>query len=329
MPDRLTVFLILLMTLILSHVSDVEAATLRYRDKMGRTVTLQIPVRRAVLYETYELLPVTGAWDRVAGISRFALDNDLLLVVRPDITHAIPSAGSAMELNAESLLRLKPDVVVTWSVNPAAVRFLASKGVKVIAVYPESIPELYDVMRLQGKLFGREKRVESAIREMEKIFSMIRARTDGMPAAERKSAVWLSGKPTTVAGKTGVNNNLFSIMNLNNCGKVINGRSADVPLERITAWNPDLVFIWGSARYVASDLLDNPQWRHIRAVKDGAVYKAPKWSTWSPRLAPVALWMASRAYPQRFHDLDIDGIIDGFYRKVYGIPYEKVHKIAN
>jgi iron complex transport system substrate-binding protein len=329
MSSRLTVFLILSMIMILSVISGAEAATLKYRDKMGRTVTLQTPVKRAVLYETYELLPVTGAWERVAGISRFALENDLLLAVRPDLCRTIPSAGSAMELNAEALFRLKPDVIVTWSINPKAVNFLASRGLNVIAVYPESIPELYEVMRLQGKLFGGERRVESAISEMEKIFSLIRARTSTIPASARKSVLWLSGKPTTVAGRIGVNNNLFDIINLKNSAGAINERTADVALERIAAWNPDLVFIWGSARYGAGDLMGNPQWRHIRAVKDRAVYKAPKWSTWSPRLAPVALWMAARAYPERFMDVDIDKIINNFYLKVYNIPYEKVRKIAN
>ena len=36
-----------------------------------------------------------------------------------------------------------------------------------------------------------------------------------------------------------------------------------------------------------------------------------------------------KAYPERFRDVSIDKTIDGFYRKVYGIPYGKVTRIAN
>jgi len=305
------------------------AATLTWRDKTGADVTVRVPVRRAVLYETYELLPVTGAWDRVIGISRFALENDLIRAVRPDIARTVSSVGSAMDVNAEALFRLRPDVVITWSVNPDAVRFLRARGLTVIAVYPESIRELYDVMRLQGKLFGRERRVEAVIGEMERMFGMIRSRTSRVPPAARKKVLWLSGKQTTVAGRIGVNNDLFGIINLENCASGINQRSADVSLEKIAAWNPDIIFIWGSARYGAADILGNPQWRHVSAVKNRAVYKAPKWSTWSPRLAPIALWMASKAYPERFRDVNVDKVIDNFYRKVYGIPYGKVNRIAN
>lgn len=325
MKTRIIILIILCLPL---TVLD-AAAAITWRDKTGTEVTIRVPVKRAVLYETYELLPVTGAWDRVAGISRFALENDLLRAVKPGFFRTINSAGSAMDINAEALLRLRPDVIITWSSNPRAVNFLRARGLPVIAVYPESIAELYDVMRLQGKLFGREQKVETAIKEMERIFSLIRSRTASIPATGRKRAIWIGSKPTTAAGRIGVTSDLFRVINLENAAGSIQGRTADVPLERIAGWNPELVFIWGNARYGAVDILANPQWRHVRAVRERAVFKAPHWSIWSPRIAPIALWMASKAYPERFRNVSIDKTIDAFYRKVYGIPYGKVTRIAN
>jgi len=303
------------------------AGTLIYTDKMGRSITIQTPVKRAVLYETYELLPVTGAWGQVAGISRYAYDNDLLLTINPDFLRHIPAVGSAMDTNAESLLKLKPDVVLTWTVNPQVIRFLEQKGLPVIAVYPESVPELYDVMRMEGRLFGRDKKVEAAIARMEEIFSLIRSRTVNIAVARRKKAIYLTGKPTKVNGRVGVTNDLFTLMGLDNAGRELNERSAEVSLERIISWNPDLIFIWGSARYSAADLVNNPQWRHIKAIRNRDVHKEPRWGTWSPRLAPIALWMAATAYPEKFRDIDVTKTIDMFYREVYGIPYAKVKQI--
>ena len=319
--------ILIILGLMLLPAPDAPAASLTYKDKMGRTVTIRTPVKRAVLYETYELLPVTGAWDQVAGISRYAWDNDLLMALKPDLLRRIPAVGSAMDTNAETLLKLKPDVVLTWVVDPQVVRFLEQKGLPVIAVYPESVPELYDVMRMEGKLFGREKKVETAIARMEEIFSLIRSRTAGIPAGRRKKALYLTGKPTKVNGRIGVTNDLFNMIGLDNAGREINERSAEVSLERIISWNPDLIFIWGSARYSAADLINNPQWRYITAIRNRDVHKEPKWGTWSPRLAPIALWMAATAYPERFRDLDLNKTIDRFYRDVYGIPYAKVRQI--
>lgn len=318
---------LLLLMLLSLPVLPASAAQIVYKDKMGRTVAVTAPVRRAVLYETYELLPVTGSWRQVVGISRYAHDNDLLLAVKPDLARTIPSVGSAMDANAESLLRLKPDLVLTWTVNPKIVRFLERKGLTVIAVYPESIGELYGVMRLQGKLFGREKDVEKAIARMEGLFGLIRKRVASVPPAARKKALYLTGKQTNVNGRIGVTNDLLALMNIENAGREINQRSSEVSLERIISWNPDIIFIWGNARYSAKDLVGNPQWRHIRAIRRQHVYKAPKWGTWSPRLAPMALWMAATAYPEKFRDINVPEVVDQFYRDLYGIPYAKVNRV--
>ena len=51
-------------------------------------------------------------------------------------------------------MKLKPDVVVTWTFKPELVKFMEERGLRVIAIYPESLAELYDVMRLHGRLFS-------------------------------------------------------------------------------------------------------------------------------------------------------------------------------
>jgi iron complex transport system substrate-binding protein len=209
------------------------------------------------------------------------------------------------------------------------INYLDKKGVPVIAISPESIAELYEVMRMQGKLFGSEKNVESAIVRMEEMFDLIRKRVAAVPVDQRKKALWVAGKPTTISGGISINNDLLSVVGQENPGREIKQRSTDVSLEQIAAWNPDVIYIWGRARYSANDILDNPQWRHIKAVKEHRVFKVPKWDTWSPRLAPLALWMAAAVYPKQFEDIDITKTIDKFYRDVYNIPYAKVRQIEN
>jgi iron complex transport system substrate-binding protein len=304
-----------------------EAGTLTVKDKLGRTVSVNLPVRRVVLFETYELIAALGVWDKVAGISRYAYENDLILALRPGIAKTIPSAGSGADINIESLLRLRPDLVITWTFKPESIRFMEERGLKVIALYPESIPELFETMRLEGRIFGKQARVEACIGRMKKMFAFISERCRAVPDGNRKRVVWLGGKPTTVAGGTGINNDLIGLMNAVNPAASQQERSADVSMERIVAWNPEVVFIWGGARFVPGDLLGSPQWRHVDAVRKGRVHKAPKWGTWSPRLAVIALWMAMKTYPDQFRDVDFDKAADNFYRSVYGIPYGKASRI--
>ncbi|MDD5451196.1 MAG: ABC transporter substrate-binding protein [Desulfovibrionales bacterium] len=303
------------------------AAVITYKDKIGRTVKIPVPVKRAVFFQTYELIPALGIWDRVVGIARWAYDNDLMKAAKPGIEKSVPSAGSGMDVNIEALLKLNPDVVITWTSKPETVRFMEETGLKVIAVYPEDLEELYGVMRLHGRLFGKEKQAEHCIARMESIFKLIKERVTRIPEDKRKRVLWLGGKPTSVACGIGVTDDVFKLIGGVNPAAQIPRRNADVPIERIIAWNPDVIFIWGNAGYKAQDILDNPQWKFISAVREGRVYKAPEWSTWSPRLAPVALWMAMKTYPEYFRDINLDRVTDEFYRKVFGIAYNQVKKI--
>jgi iron complex transport system substrate-binding protein len=306
-----------------------DAHALTITDKLGRVVTVKTPVERAVLFETYELSGGLDVWDRLAGISRFAYENDLMLAVKPDIAKTVPSAGSGFDINIETLLKLKPDLVLTWTTKPESVRFMEEKGLTVIAVYPESLPELMETLRLQGRLFNREERVEQIIRKMEGVFSLIRERTARVPPEKRIKALWLSGRPTAAAGSIGVNNDVFGMIQAKNAAGSVPERTADVSLEKIIGWNPDVIFIWGSAKYGPQDLLKNPQWRHIAAVKNGRVYKAPKWSTWSPRIAIIALWMAMKTYPDQFKNVNLEMVSEDFYQSVYGVSYRSVTEIEN
>ena len=313
----------LLLIVGLAVLSASAQQTIWYTDKLGRTVNISIPVRRAVNLQLYEFLPALHCWDRIAGIGRYAYENDLVLAARPNIRRSIPSVGSGTDLNIEALLRLKPDLVITWIFKPENVKYMEERGLKVIAVYPDNIDELYDVIRLQGKLFQREKEANNTIWQMDDIFRLIRSRTAAIPIDQRKKVLWIGGRQNNVAGAGSLTDNILNLVGGRNVAGGLPQRNVDVSIETIIGWNPDAIFIWGNAKYTAQDILNSPQWRRVKAVRDGQVFKAPEWSTWSPRLAPVTLWMATKLYPERYKDVNLFAITDVFDRKVFGLPLGK------
>jgi len=315
--------------LLFSITAIADARTITFNDKLGREISVTLPVKRAVFLQMYELLPVLGVWDRVVGISRFAYENDITVAARPDIARTVPSVGGTTDVNIEALMKLRPDLVISWTSRPENIKFMQEKGLKVYSIYPDSLAELYDVMRTLGRIFGREKKIRQTISNMEDIFGMIRRRVVAIPYEQRQKTLWIGSRPNGVACGIGINNDIFNLIGGRNVAGHMQERNADVSLENIILWNPDVIFIWGNAKYGVNDILGNPQWRFINAVKRGRVYKAPTWSTWSPRIAPVALWMAARTYPELFRDVNLNKAIDRFYRKTYGIPYTKVRHIEN
>jgi iron complex transport system substrate-binding protein len=297
-------------------------------DNLGRKVYLKIPVKRAVLAITPELIPALDIWDQVAGVSDWAEKSCSVYqaFVYSNLKPRKPTVGTGTNLNIEAILKLNPDLIITWSYNKKIVDYLASKGVNVIAIWPETIKELYEVIRLHGKLFGKEAWAEKVIAEMEEMFKFIRERTARIPSSQRKKVLHLGGKPTTVSGRIGVTNDVIELIGGINVGREINARNADVSVERIIQWNPDIIFIWGSAGYDESWIYNNSQWRFVKAVRNKQVYKLPHWSSWSPRLAPIALFIAMKTYPELFKDVNFEKEVDRYYRKVFGISYTEVKK---
>jgi iron complex transport system substrate-binding protein len=305
---------------LLSLSGKAEAKELIYSDKLNRLVSIGIPVKRAVLYESYELLPVTGAWDKVSGLSRHAFQNDLMLEARPDLASEIADAGSAMEASLEYLLSLKTDLVITWpnQRGDGQADFFAAKGLKVICVYPESLAELYDLMQLHGKIFEAQERIEAATAGMEETLAYIEARLSGLE--REKTALFLFGQPNRVAGREGITQVLLDLIRVRNLAPEGPEKIFELGLERIYRLDPDIIFIWGSSPYGPERLSGDPMWGSLSAVRNGAVHKLPAWSSFSPRLAPLALRMAALAYPERFPQSDSLKAEESFFQKVYALP---------
>lgn len=320
----------------------------KYTDRLNRTVEINAPVQRVVFIQMYELLPALDAWEKVAGVAEYARRNEVIRAAKPDID-TVPSVGNGWNINVEAIMKLEPDLVITWAAAPKSISFMEEKGLKTVAVYPESISELYEVMQLLGRLLSREENMEAAKAEMEKIFSLIRDRvsrrtnhdrasiqadsdrvsiqtdsdrTSTRAEEKKRKMLYLTGQPNNVSCALGVNNDLLNLIGGVNPAGGIQERSTLVSLEQIVIWNPEVIFIWGNAGYTAEDLIDNMQWRHIRAIREKRVYKLPDWTTWGPRLPLIALYMAKKASPEKFSDIDFSEVADRLYQKVFHIPYQ-------
>lgn len=67
------------------------------------------------------------------------------------------SVGEASDLNLETLYKLKPDVIITWGYYPKLLNFLEQNGFRVIAINPEGLSDLYDTIRLFGKILEKKR----------------------------------------------------------------------------------------------------------------------------------------------------------------------------
>ncbi len=279
------------------------------------------PAQRVVLYEAYELAAALQPWDRVAGISTYAKENDLLQRLLPDLA-AIPTPGSGFVVNVEALLALKTDLVVTWSRKPEALEFLRRQGIQVLAIYPESIADLLQVLEQLGQVLARQTRAAEVAAAMHQHLAAVeQVRRERLAALPPPRVVWLWGKPTTINGKRGVTADLIRIAGGRNLGEHLDNLNQDISMEEMVALDPEVVLIWGSAVYGAETLYNDPKWQSISAVKNRRVFKLPRQSTWSPRVVDLAWLMLRSFYPGEVAPEEVAARLDAYYRVVFGIPW--------
>jgi iron complex transport system substrate-binding protein len=318
----LTILLLLLMAEVLAvrgwSAPLQDRTMITVTDKLGRRVEVPVPVQGTVFLSLYELIPVFGLWDRVLGLNRWAFDNTVLK--RCPRLQGIPAVGTGMEVNAEAILALHPELVITWSYRPEVAEYLARKGLRVIAVYPESLEELYGVIEMCGRLFGKEDRAREVRSRMDELFSLVTSRVADIPPERRRKVLWLWQKPTRVTGRIGLQQDLITLIGAVNPASGVENAHAEVSIERILTWNPDVVFIWGHASYGTDDLVRSSQWQAVKAVKDGRVFKAPISDSWSPSTGVLTLWTAQKTYPETFEGIDLGEIARQFHQECFGVP---------
>lgn len=300
----------------------IGAGSLTHTDSRGRRVAIQTPVRRAAIFEFYEVLPALDCWDSVVAIGSSAYRNDLLLDAQPDLKSRIPDVGTAETVDIEALLKVKPEVVLAWPYRPENIRFMEEKGLKVATIFPNSVADLYSLIRFCGQMFERQERAENTIRRMERVLQLVRARAAQIPPGQRKKVLWLTQANRTYGGVM-MPNEIIELVGGINAARSLTQRYADVSMEAIVAWNPDVIFLWNNAQISVDEILTGPLWQSLKAVRERQVYRTPSASTWSPRMPLFALWMAMKTYPELYRNTDLSAVADGFYRNVFGFPFVK------
>jgi len=144
-----TIAAALLLTVMLPALS---AAGLSVSDQTGRTLTLPAPPRRIVslVPSVTEILFAIGAQDVLVGVTDFC--------DYPPEARKKPSVGGMVAPSLETIVALKPDLVVATSAGngEAVLTQLDRLRIAVYAVNPTHLNDVFDLIARLGALTGRE-----------------------------------------------------------------------------------------------------------------------------------------------------------------------------
>lgn len=223
---------------------------------------------------------------------------------------SIPAPGNWDFVNIETVIALKPDVVILWSKQTESIAALEERGIKVFGIFIEKKEDVYREILELGKLTGKVKRAEAIVKfTMNEVMSLSK-RVDALPLSQRPGVyyMWAQGNLETSCGGSTVDD-LINIAGGRNVCSSIQKEHTTVNLETVMAWNPDLIVMWYNEKKNPSDIINDEQWKQIKAVKNKRVHEFPEiflCDLWTLKYTYAVKMVAKWIHPELFRDIDLE-----------------------
>jgi len=259
--------------------NPVDSSGIKVTDFRGKTVHLEKPAERIVCLIESALsgLYMLRAGDRVVGISTNVTQEPLnryYAVLDDRIADGkLPSPGNWDFVSLESVLALKPDLVIIWSEQKESIESIESHTIPVYGVFLNSFDDLTKEITDLGKLTGTSSRADSLLtfsqNLTDSLFTLL-ATTESKPKIYFS---WNQGLFET-SGTNSTVNSLFALSGAQNAVPIPE-EHAVISLENLLNWNPDLIVLWSDPARSPADILAKPELKTLTAVKSGKVFELP------------------------------------------------------
>ncbi len=320
-----------------------------FTDTAGKEITLALPITKAVVINrnTAEALTLLGASDVIIATGDYTIKNNGYL----GLNH-LPDVGKTNELNIESILALKPEVVFTFTNRPdnSLEEKLEPAGIKVVRLNNYLPEEMDEELLTLAKIFGKEEKAQHYLAWKHDIEQTLAERVKEIPEEEKKTVLALSagalntnGKyniypATTLQGDAGVGEGYATILagGLDPAKDIKwdpteSSTTVNVDEEYVLTVNPDVITLHGNfyGGYEATDatsftevldnVVNNTAVSQMTAGKNKDVYMFYTNFFGSDKGFIGRVQLAKYLYPERFADIDVQTYIDEYFEDWLGV----------
>lgn len=204
-------------------------------DDLGRCVILAAPAQRIVTLTPHaaELVYAAGGGDRLVG----TVDHS----DHPAPARELPRVGDALQLNPESLLALRPDLIIGWQagamtgVEPA----LRAVGIPVFYSAPRRLTDIPDNLEKLGILMGTRDVARPAAAELRQRIAALERRHAG--ADTLTVFVQIGMHPLYTLNDTHIVSDVLRVCGAHNIAGAHQVIAPMVALETVLAARPDII----------------------------------------------------------------------------------------
>jgi iron complex transport system substrate-binding protein len=321
---------ILLISLLISLSAADESEGIQITDGLGREVNVPVDVQRVVCLnpDGTRIMVALGAADKIVGVGSYSKSCIILRETYPGLDD-VEDVGNPYQgtLSLEKLAELDPDLVlVGGSVPDIADKIQEELKIPSICLYLKvaDLEDFLETIDIVGRAIGEDERASELEEYMERKINEITNAASCIPESER-TRVLVVGPPMTDDPLRV----MVTQLALGYAGGINVAQSSSykggnpwraVSLEQIANWDPDIIMIYGMSLLSPEDLLNNPDWKELKAIQGDQVYKImTAWVGYDPSLLVVStLQMANIMYPDEF-DFDFQEEADKVFEEIYGV----------
>ncbi|GAE63381.1 iron complex transport system substrate-binding protein [Chryseobacterium indologenes] len=243
-------------------------------DSRGKAITLpHEAIRIVVLYNALvDDVYMLQAGKKIVGIPQqiYEMEDTYSFLSKLDDriknkTIATPTFGGQSS-NAESIVGLKPDLVLTFNTDQDNINQLENLGIPVFTFSSLNDAKILDELKNVGKLLGKEKRAEEITGYVSEEVKKMRASQESSP--KKIYYAWSKGRIMSTSGKGSLIDMAITLSGAQNvCPVPI--EAPNISAETMYKWNPDLIILWNSR---LSDVYDLKELAALPAVKNKQVF---------------------------------------------------------
>lgn len=301
------------------------------KDMAGREVTLEKQPERIVsgYYISSSACIALGLTDKMVGIEDKSAKRPIYKLAAPALID-LPNVGSAKAFDLEACIATEPDLVILPMKQKDTAQTLQEMGIATLLVLPESHEQLIEMFTLIGTATNTVKQAEKLISYYNTKLSAVTELTRDIPDGE-KPVVYLGSTSDILrtAPREMYQASLITTAGGKNAGDVLEGSSwTDIDNETFLTMNPDIIviptdnFAVSSPDYTAEDVMNNPTFSDVTAVKNSAVYQMPvgyeAWDSPVPSGILGTLWMLKTLHPELYPAEQFAADVNEFYTVFYG-----------
>lgn len=285
--------------------ADGSGAYLTMTDAAGRQVVLPKKPERVVSLSPSYLSLIEAVDGKIIG--RATSKTGTI----PESMKSVAEVGFVYNVNTESVVGLKPDLVLaSKSQHEKLIPLLESNKINVVEFNAKTYDEVKKTITMLGDIYGT---ADQAKAENAALDNQINEITKKLPKDKKKIVIMhATASSVTVEGSRSIAGCVSDILGFDNVAAAsLKGKSDKTPysMESLVGQDPEVIFITSMGKAdeienrLRADFKNNPAWNSLKAVREGHVYVLPEnLFLINPGLQyPEAVkFMAQQVYPEVF-----------------------------